>query len=169
MKKIKSLAGILFYISRICALGYALLAIYSATSLLTGWKLITNGAYFNVLSPFTDKPILIGENNLPYIIFDFLLVLILYFIFFWLLGNVFKVFTEPRLFSNRNIRQLKYFYLANIFVPTPAVLLAYIFSTIDRDIIILVILHFIIGIFTYFLAEIFKRGVNLQNEQDLYI
>jgi hypothetical protein len=169
MKKVKNLAGTLFYISRICAFAYALLAVYSATSLLTGWKLGLNGAYFNILLPFTGKTVLIGEYNLRYIFFDFLFVFILYYIFFWLLGNVFKAFTQPKLFNEKNIRRLKYFYRANLFVPSLAIFIAYIFSTIDRDVIILDILHFIIGVFSYFIAEIFKQGANLQNEQDLFI
>lgn len=169
MKEVKNIAKNLFYISRLCVLVYALLTIYSAISLLTGWSLKFEGDYFNIQFPFTKQTILIGEYNLIYIFLDYLMVFVLYGIFFWLLGNVLKVFMQTKLFSQKNIKQLKYFYISNLFVPSVATLIAYTFSTIDRDVILLIILHFIIGIFSYFLAQIFKQGVDLQNEQDLYI
>lgn len=169
MNEVKNIAMNLFYLSRFCVFVYAFLTIYSAISLLTGWSLKFEGDYFNIMFPFTKQTILIGEYNLTYILLDYLLVFILYGIFFWLLGNVLKVFTRPKLFTQKNIDQLKYFYISNLFVPSIATLIAYTFGTIDRDVILLIILHFIIGIFSYFLAQIFKQGVNLQNEQDLYI
>ncbi|MFL9845296.1 DUF2975 domain-containing protein [Flavobacterium rhizosphaerae] len=169
MKEVKNIAKNLFYLSRFCAFVYAFLTIYSTISLLTGWSLKFEGDYFNILFPFTKQTILIGEYNLTYILLDYLLVFVLYGIFFWLLGNVLKVFMQTKLFTQKNINQLKYFYILNLFVPSLATLIAYTFSTIDRDVILLIILHFIIGIFSYFLAQIFKQGVDLQNEQDLYI
>lgn len=169
MKEVKSIAKYLFYISRFCVFVYAFLTIYSAISLLTGWSLKFDGDYFNIQFPFTKQTILIGEYNLSYIFLDYLMLFVLYGIFFWLLGNVLKVFMQPKLFTQKNIKQLKFFYRTNLFVPSVATLIAYTFSTIDRDVVLLIILHFIIGIFSYFLAQIFKQGVDLQNEQDLYI
>lgn len=169
MKGVKSIAGVLFYLSRICVLGYAILAVFSSISLLTGWFLKFKGDYFNIQIPFTEKTFLIGERNLPYIIFDFLMVFVLYSIFFWLLSNVFKTFIQPKLFNKKSINRLRYFYLSNLFIPSLATLLACLFSNIDSTVIMLIILHFVLGIFAYFMAAIFKQGVNLQNEQDLFI
>lgn len=169
MKEVKNTAKNLFYISRFCVFVYAFLTIYSVISLLTGWSLRFEGDYFNIQFPLTKQTILIGEYNLAYIFLDYLMVFVLYGIFFWLLGNILKVFMQPKLFTQKNIKQLKYFYISNLFVPSVATVIAYTFSTIDRDVVLLIILHFIIGIFSYFLAQIFKRGVDLQNEQDLYI
>lgn len=169
MKKSKKMANYLLYISRFCAFGYTFLTTYSAISLLTNWSLKLEGDYFNILFPLTEQTILIGEYNLNYIVFNYFMVFVLYGVFFWMLSNVFKVFTQPKLFTKKNIKQLKYFYLANLFIPSVASIIAYTFSSIDRDVIMLIILHFVIGIFTYFLAEIFRQGVQLQNEQDLII
>ena len=169
MKEVKIIAKNLFYISRFCAFVYAFLTVFSAVSLLTGWSVKFEGAYFNILIPFTDRTILIGEYNLPYIFLNYLIVFILYAIFFWLLGNALKVFSEQKLFTKENIKQLKNCYLPNLFVPSVATFIAYVFSAIDGDVSILITLHFIIGIFSYFLAQIFKQGVDLQNEQDLFI
>ncbi|MCL4637716.1 MAG: DUF2975 domain-containing protein [Olivibacter sp.] len=169
MRKVKSLASYFRYISLFCAFVYVILAFYSAISLSTGWCLKVEGKYFYILLPFTQKTVLIGENSLAYIIFDFIMIFILYGIFFRMLSSFFKVFTQPKLFTVINIKHLRYFAFANLFIPSAATFLAYTFSTIDRDVIMLIILHFIIGVFSYFMAQIFKQGVNLQDEQDLII
>ena len=114
MNEVKNIAMNLFYLSRFCVFVYAFLTIYSAISLLTGWSLKFEGDYFNIMFPFTKQTILIGEYNLTYILLDYLLVFVLYGIFFWLLGNVLKVFTRPKLFTQKNIDQLKYFYISLI-------------------------------------------------------
>ena len=47
-----------------------------------------------------------------------------------------------------------------------------IVSFIDQteiDGIVLIVLHAIIGVFAYLIAAIFKQGLDLQNEKDLFI
>lgn len=102
-------------------------------------------------------------------IFSFLSVLITYGIFFWLSARVFKVFFQQKLFTQENIIQLKRFYLYNIFIPLPLVIIASFFVEVESMIWGLVFIHFMLGIFCLFLANIFKQGLHLQNEQDLFI
>ncbi|MDN5422246.1 MAG: DUF2975 domain-containing protein, partial [Chryseobacterium sp.] len=61
------------------------------------------------------------------------------------------------------------FYLYNIFIPLPIVVVASFFVEVESIIWGLVFIHFMLGIFCLFLANIFKQGLHLQNEQDLFI
>ena len=171
MNQVKIVSKILFYITRILAFFYLGTGAYSLFCLLTVWSLTfrENKKYFHVLYPFTDKHFLNGDYNLPYIIFDFLLILGLYGLFFLLASNIFKAFFQPKLFTEYGIRQLRNFYWANLFLPGLTIFFASIFAEVEDMAVILVILHFILGIFAYFFAAIFRQGLQLQKEQDLFI
>jgi hypothetical protein len=171
MRAVKIVSRILFYISRLLCLLYFGMALQSLISLSTGWSLLFKDGkkYFKVCLPFTQHPYLVGDYNIPYIIFDFLLPLSLYGLFFLLLGNVFKVFFQPKLFTRYGVKQLKLFYICNFVLPATALLLAGLFTEIDDIAAPLVFFHFILGIFAFFLAAIFTQGLHLQNEQDLFI
>lgn len=171
MNNVKIISKILFYITRFLSLAYFWMSAHSLLALLTGWSLDfkDNGKHFIVCWPFTEKPFLIGDYYTGYIIFDFLLPLSLYGLFFLLVGNVFRVFYQSKFFTETNIAHLRRFYLANLLLPGTAVLLASIFAELDELAEVLIVLHFFLGIFAYFLAAIFRQGVHLQNEQDLFI
>ncbi len=171
MTTVRFVSKILFYLARFLAIVYFGMAVHASIALLTGWSLLfkDNGKYFQICYPFTQKPFLLGDNNLPYILFDFLGPLSLYGLFFLLLSHVFKVFFQPKLFTAYSIKHLKRFYLANFTLPSLAVLLAAIFSELDEGAVVLVFLHAILGVFAYFIAAIFQQGVQLQTEQDLII
>ncbi len=172
MKNVKIISTILFYITRIVAILYILVTIYSLLSLVTKWSynLEDNGKYFAVCYPFTETRFLLGENNWSYKIFEFLIPICAYGIFFLLVSNVFNAFKQPKLFTPYGINQLKWFCLANIYVPLFIILLASIFTNMVQDALQwAAVIHFFMGVFAYFLYAIFKQGVNLQNEQDLYI
>lgn len=171
MNTAKIVAKILFYFTRFLALVYFAMSVQSVVSLITGWSLTFKEGkkYFQICFPFTQTPYLVGDYNTPYIVYDFLMPLSLYGLFFLLLSNVFKVFFQPKLFTANGIRQLTIFYLVNFIVPIVAIALAAIFADSDELSSMLLILHFVIGIFAYFLATIFKQGLHLQNEQDLFV
>ncbi|MWB95497.1 DUF2975 domain-containing protein [Flavobacterium sp. GA093] len=171
MKTTHIVSKILFYITRFLAFVYFTLAGYSLLALATGWSLRfkDNGKYFQVCYPFTEKPLMLGDYNIPYIIFDFLAPLSLYGLFFLLISNVFKVFFQPKLFTQNGIDHLRRFYLANLLLPSITIFLASLFVPLDNEVSIFIVLHFMLGVFAYFLAAIFKQGLNLQNEQDLFI
>lgn len=172
MKTVKIIAACLFYITRIVAILYLISIVYSAISLLTESNFITreNGKYFSICFPFTEIHFLNGENNWAYKIFNFLIPIGFYGLFFWLLSNIFKVFKQPKLFTQNGVNQLKWFYIVNILMPSITILLASIFAgEIEEGLEWVAVIHFFLGVFAYFLAAIFKQGLQLQNEQDLFI
>lgn len=172
MQNVKTVSKILFYVTRFLAILYFSISAHSTIALITKWSLIIkdSGKYFAICYPFTEKPFLLGDNNFEYIIFNFLLPLSLYGLFFLLVSNVFKVFYQPKLFTHNGVKHLKRFYLANLILPSLTVLLASIFTNnVEDPAEFLIMIHFILGIFSYFLAAIFTQGLSLQNEQDLYI
>nr|WP_294785686.1 DUF2975 domain-containing protein [uncultured Flavobacterium sp.] len=171
MKTTHIVSRILFYFTRFLAVVYFFLAAYSVFTLLTGLFLTfkNNGKYFQVCYPFTSQPVLLGDYNLPYIVFDFLAPLSLYGLFFLLSSNVFKVFYQPKLFTKNGISNLRNFYLANLLIPSIMIFVAFFFVQLDNEVSLFIVLHGMLGVFAYFLAAIFKQGLNLQNEQDLFI
>jgi hypothetical protein len=151
---------------------YLVTTLYSSIVLLTEWSFFTreNGKYFSICYPFTETPFLNGENTWGYKLFNFLIPIGFYGLFFLLVSNVFNVFNKPRLFTQNGVNQLKWFYMANIFVPSLTIILAsYFAGGIEEGLEWVAIIHFFLGVFSYFLATIFKQGLHLQNEQDLYI
>jgi hypothetical protein len=171
MNSAKAVSRILFYLTRFLSIAYffiSLLSIFALTSGLgIGFK--EDGKYFQVYYPFTKTPFLNGDYNSTYIIFYFLLPITLYGLFFLLASNVFKVFFQPRLFTPNGVKHLKIFYLANLILPGLTLVLTSIFAEVDEAMEILVVVHFILGVFAYLLATIFKQGLHLQNQQDLII
>ena len=150
---------------------YGLTFLYSLICLFTGWNLVpfSEGKQLNILYPFSGKPFLILDNNGPYIVFSFLLPCLLYAGFFFLTSRMFGVFKRPRLFTAPNHLQLKRFYVFNLLVPPLSVTVAFFFVEIEFIVGVLVVLHLIMGIFVWFVAAIFRQGIQLQNEQDLFI
>jgi hypothetical protein len=71
MKNVKIISTILFYITRLVAILYLLITLYSLISILTEWSYFTkdDGKYFVICFPFTETPFLTGENNLGYKLF----------------------------------------------------------------------------------------------------
>jgi len=171
VKKVQVISKTLFYVTRLLGILYFLMPLYSLVCVVTGWATgpYGDGAYLHIYYPFTNIPFLNIDNNIPYIIFEFLLPLGLYGLFFWLTGNVFKAFYQPRLFTGFGVKQLRNFYVANLAIPLPALLLSNVFAEADGITFALVIVHGILGIFAYFMAVIFKQGLKLQNEQELFI
>ncbi|HJT75376.1 MAG TPA: hypothetical protein VJ720_15175 [Chitinophaga sp.] len=171
MNSVKVISRVLFYIVRVLSVIYFAMALLSLLALTTTWGLNIRegGKYFQVYYPFTEKAFLNGDYNITYIILFFLLPISLYGLFFLLLSNVFKVFFQPRLFTSYGVKQLQLFYLANCIVPGIMVLFISFFAEVESDSVMLTLLHFTLGIFAWFLAVIFKQGLQLQNEQDLYI
>ncbi|WP_343705701.1 DUF2975 domain-containing protein [Flavobacterium sp.] len=171
MKTTHIVSRILFYFTRFLAVVYFFLAAYSVFTLVTGLFLTfkNNGKYFQVCYPFTTHPVMLGDYNLPYILFDFLAPLSLYGLFFLLSSNVFKIFFQPKLFTQNGVLHLKRFYLSNLFIPSIVIFFAFFFVPLDNEVALFIILHGMLGAFAYFLAAIFKQALNLQNEQDLFI
>jgi len=167
----KIVSRILYIAAMAASLCYLLTVLYSVICLLTGWSVQQqgNGLYLHILVPFTQQPFLVVDNNLPYIIFSFLLPLTLYGLFFWLAANVFRIFFQQKLFTQPHFRHLVVFCATNLIVPLIAVFTARMFVDVENEMWMLVAVHFVLGLFAYFLAGIFRQGLELQNEKDLFI
>lgn len=171
MNQTKIISKILYYLCMILSAGYLLTVMYTVFCLLTnmGTTTVDNEKYLHINYPFTKTPFLILNNTSSYILFSFLLPITLYGIFFWLSAKVFRVFFQSKLFTIENIKTLKLFYVFNIFLPLPIAIFSNFFVEVEGIIWILVFTHFMLGIFALFLSGIFSQGLNLQNEQDLFI
>lgn len=169
--RVKIISRLLTYLCGALAFGYLLIGLYSAICLVTGTGITPygEGKYLHINYPFTSKPFLNVDNNLPYILSSFLSVLLFYGLFFLLTAQVFRIFYQPRLFIRLHITSLQRFYLYNLFVPGIATLISLLFVPVEAIVWGLILVHILLGVFAYFLSAIFKQGLNLQNEQDLFI
>lgn len=171
MLPVKIPAKILYAITKVLGFLYLLTTAYATVSLLTGWNVrpYEDGQFLHIDYPFTDKAFLNLDNNLPYIIFSFLLILLFYGLFFWLAAAVFSIFFQPKLFTDHHLLHLKRFYFLNIFIPWPLLVVWSLLGPIEPEIALLATVHTVLGVFIYFLSAIFKQGLKLQLDQDLII
>lgn len=170
MQRVRFIATALLYFTRVLAIPYLATAVYCIICFLFSDSLVhpfDNGTRFVLNYPFTQARFLIGDDYRFYYIFEMIAVIGLYGVFFWLLGNVFQTFREQKLFTDKGVKRLKAFYLLNFLVPLPFLVLHIIYKYEVGSIVTLALLHFVLGIFAYFMAVIFSRGLHLQNEQDL--
>ena len=171
MKASKILAKVLFWVFRILFFAYLLVLTYALFALISGYKtqVSTDGADLVIQSPFGVSSLLNLENSFAYILFAFLMPMVLYVLFFFFTADVFRMFSRERLFLDRNVRYMKLYFRLNLFLPLPTAVLAGLFTEVNMLVWNLVFIHFILGIFTFFIAELFYRGSLLQNDQDLFI
>ncbi len=171
MRNSKLVAKILFVLCKVLAVFYLILFIYSAFCLITGIRteVSNDGNIMHILYPFIDSNFMNVDNHLNYKIFSFLVPLGLYALFFYLASNISKVFTQEKLFTKKNLKQLRWFYVCNLLIPFPVAIIASFFVEVDESVWMLVFVHSILGVITYFLAQIFYQGLGLQDEQDLII
>lgn len=172
LKRTKLFTG-LRYLSQIIGIGYGLTALYSALAFILNTPTMIRPVQddttrFAILYPFTETPFLLGKNTSVFIA-EMLLLLVLYSIFFWLLANVFDTFSKEKLFTEQGITNLTSFYVANLTVPIVVLILLSSVSSIGTGLGVIVVLHAILGIFAFLITAIFKQGVSLQTEQDLFV
>lgn len=169
MKKTKIISKVLFVITRGLSWVYLITALYGTICWITETNIRFENDKRIIEYPLSDFSFLILDNNLSYLVFNFLLPILSYALFFWLLSNVFKVFYQERLFTELNVIYLKRFYLTNIVFPIILVIFSSFFVDIEKEIFVIIALHLFLGIFIFIISEIFNQGLTLQNEQDLYI
>ncbi|WP_418509984.1 DUF2975 domain-containing protein [Corallibacter sp.] len=169
MQKSIIISKVLYYISRILGGLYLITGVYGLFSWVTNTHLLIKDKQTIITYPFTEASFLILDSNTTYLIFSFLIPVLGYGLFFWLLSNVFKVFYQDKLFTAKNIVHLRRFYLVNIFLPTVLTIFTSFFMPIEHEMFLIIILHLVLGVFVFFMSEIFNQGLHLQNEQDLYI
>ena len=170
---VRPLAGILFQLTRFLSVFYWLIAAYAfiitalALNGVSGLPVSGEGSgVLTIFYPFTEKPFLLIDTDRSFLITSSLVV-IFYGIFLVLLTRVFDAFRQERLFTPKGVRSLTSFYAANFLLPIAAIVVLLATGEPIGDLIIITVLHFILGIFIYFMTAIFKQGLELQNEQDL--
>lgn len=171
MKSIKIISSILYYAVKIIAIGYLTTAVYTLTNC------IFEGPFFEKLEdnrfalnfPFTSKHFLLGSEFTVDYVTEMVLGIALYGVFFYVLSDVFNAFKQDKLFTNFGIKKLTYFYIFNLIVYPILVIFWSMISIEDFPFIAMIIAHLIMGFFIFFMNAIFKQGVQLQNEQDLFI
>ncbi|MFC6861277.1 DUF2975 domain-containing protein [Zunongwangia atlantica] len=169
MRKSIIISKVLYYISSILSGLYLITGVYGVFSWVTNTHLLVKDKQAIITYPFTEKSFLILDNNTTYLIFSFLIPVIGYGLFFCLLSKVFRVFYQNKLFTLQNILHLRRFYLVNIFLPTVLSIFTSFFMPIEHEMYLIISLHLVLGVFVFFMSEIFNQGLHLQNEQDLYI
>lgn len=174
MKTVRPIASILFYITRIAAIIVFVIAAY-ATGILLLYKNDPNAGLpmrvlddgsFRIFYPFTQKPFLLGDYTTSYLVSN-LLTVAFYGLFLWLLSGVFHAFKQIKIFTRKGVMQLSRFYMINLIVPFVFLALLAVFGDEMIDIVRIILLHLVIGVFAFFMAAIFKQGLLLQEEQDL--
>jgi Protein of unknown function (DUF2975) len=172
MKPVPLISKLFFYGTNILGLLYLLTFAHSAIAFLfktASLNIVEEGTRFEIFYPFTRKPFLLGDYNVPYIVLEFVGMLFFYGMFLLLLSLVFHTFSQAKLFTQEGYNRLKRFYLFNFIVPTLGFIGERLNGRVDGTVTTIVLLHFVIGIFAFFLAAIFKQGLTLQMEQDLII
>lgn len=171
MKPVRIIASFLFVVGRIAAFFYLLTAIYTLINCLF------EGPFFEIMEnnrfainfPFTRQHFLLGSEYSWKYVTEMILGLAVYGLFFLVLSNVFKTFKQERLFTKDGLKNLKQFYQFNLLLYPVVTIVWSLFSFEDFPFFAMIVAHGIMGIFIFFMAAIFQQGVNLQNEQDLYI
>lgn len=176
MKPVRFIAGILYYLSKVLAILIFAVAAYAAVVLLLHLNnpdgplpvKIFNNERFVIFYPFTQTPFLLGDYTASYLVSN-LLTITFYGLFLWLLAGVFHAFKQQKIFTRKGMLQLSVFYIVNLIVPFLFVALLFVFGQEVLDIVRIILLHLVIGVFAFFMSAIFKQGLLLQEEQDLTI
>ena len=174
MKTVRFIAGILYYLSRLGALLFLITVFYALLILLINYFYpsasiplqVDEASRFIIYFPLTKTPFLLGEYTTAFLFINFFTIAF-YGLFLWLLSSVFHTFRQPRLFTQKGMMRLSRFYSINLMLPVIFLVLLLIFSQEAGDIIRIMFLHLVIGVFAFFMAAIFKQGLELQQEQDL--
>lgn len=171
MRLVKIISHFLFYIVRIVSIGYLLTSLFVLISTL--FKLpnlqMLDAKRFAINLPFSDFHLLLGTEFTFNYVTEMVLGIGLYGLFFWVLGGVFSTFRQERLFTVQGMTNLRHFYLFNLVVYPLLIIVWSVVSIEDFPFFAMIIAHAIMGVFILFMYAIFKQGVHLQNEQDLYI
>lgn len=171
MKFSTTFSALLSYMARFFAVLYLSSSLYSAITIVfqtASYALKDGGRNFVIRFPFSEVGFLAGENYARYK-FEMVMGIGLYGVFLWMLANLFNAFRQPRLFNQKSITILTWFYRSNFCIPILFLLLHILTNDELSVLVILTLLHAVVGIFAYFMAVIFKQGLKLQTEQDLYI
>jgi len=143
---------------------------YVGNTIDWGGTVGTGNIYFRFKYPFLDQQMVTGIFSLKMFL-NHLLQGFFYTLFFFSAFKIFNGMSQKILFNQEVIKWLKRFSILNIiFVPLSILNWFYNFeSNFNLDILLIIFIHFLLGIMVYFIIEFFKRGFELQNQADLTI
>lgn len=164
----KSVSFYLFYFSRLAAIGSIVLVTFILISLAIGNYEILNDQ-FQIAIPLFDELYIKGFYETT-IITTITLAMLFFAVFFYLLSNILKTFKAQKLFTHKAIKQLNYFAFLNLIVAPALYFIIHVimnksgFSDLHN-----LLLSLLLGVFVLFIGAVFKKGYQVQNENDLTI
>lgn len=162
-----SVSIILFYLSRVSAIGVLLFVLFILFSWFTGGIQIDQEGVFNLQIPLSNS-VIKGKYTMMTLL-AIMGTFTFYSAFLYLLSLLFRVFTVEPLFTPQAIKYLSYFTIINIILPVGYFLVMLVVQQASMEDIAIVTLHLTLGLFAAFISAIFKQGVVLQEEQNLTI
>ena len=169
----RTIANVLFYISKILSIVLLFIGLYSAIILClsfyskaAGLPILISNNHFIIYYPFTKIPFLAGDYTKEYMLISSGIIF-LYGCFLWLLAGVFNAYRQKKLFVKKNVDRLRAFYVFNFIVPLVVFFYLVVANQLMHDVLVITFLHLMLAVFIYFMAEIFTQGLLLQEEQDL--
>ncbi|WP_375379302.1 DUF2975 domain-containing protein [Chryseobacterium luquanense] len=126
--------------------------------------------YFIFKYPFSNQQMMMGFFTKQTVMFHSFQN-IFFCLFFYFLYKIFTQLSSQRLFTEKIIKQLKTFSIINIlYAPLYFFIWLYLFNAhLDSSMLITCFIFFFLGITMYFTSAFFKRGYQLQSENDLTI
>ncbi|KFE97740.1 hypothetical protein IX39_18410 [Chryseobacterium formosense] len=126
--------------------------------------------YFIFKYPFSNQQMMMGFFTKQTVMFHSFQN-IFFCLFFLFLYKIFNHLNNHNLFTEKIIQQLKIFSIINIlYAPLYFFIWVYLFNaSLDGSIIITCLIFFFLGITMYFTSAFFKKGYQLQSENDLTI
>lgn len=176
MKSVRLIAAILYHLTRWTSMLVFFIVAYTLCGIIVHVLFpeaanpmrVLNDERFEVFLPFTKIVFLLGDYTASFLVSN-LLTIAFYGLFLWLLSDIFQEFRRLKLFTRKGVYKLSFFYMLNLLVPFLFIALLFVFGDEVSDIVRIILLHLVIGIFAFFMAAIFKQGVVLQEERDLTI
>ena len=188
----KYLSYFAFFIFAVCALnlvyeliGHAVLyykretgsKIFSNTFILSNdvgwtrnkWTIPMDGLLkFKINYPFTNVQAVTGIYGSSQIIYNSVAFLFLS-LFFFLTYKTLKEMSSDKIFNPKAIKWFKIFGYFNVFMAVIFTLNTLLFNSLDSSILFQIFFSAFLGIMILFVVEFFKKGYQLQTENDLTI
>jgi hypothetical protein len=126
--------------------------------------------YFRFKYPFSNVQMMMGFFTFKTFVFH-TFQNIFFSLFFFFAYKVFKELSNQKLFTKKIIRQLTIFSIINLlYAPLYFFIWIYIFNaSIESSMVITSFAFLFLGIIMYFIKAFFKKGYQLQSENDLTI
>ena len=170
----KSISTYLFFICRITTIGSILLLLFILLSFTFDNFEVINGQ-FKIEVPLFSELYIKGIYNQS-ILISIYLILIFMSVFFYILSFILNSFKSEKLFTAKVIKHLNLFSILNLvvfpilyFLIHGFIIHGFIIQTPSFRSIHNLFLSLILGVFVLFISEIFKRGLKVQQENDLTI